>query len=80
MTALSSACQCEIRYSCPTQALDMDNRVSFRLDAELARRLRAEAKQRKTTMTAIVKEAIRKEWERLNKQLPAPELGPKPKH
>jgi len=58
----------------------MDNRISFRLDDEAARRLRAEAKQRKTTMTAIIKEAIREEWERLNNQLPAPALSLKPSH
>ncbi|MGO8816603.1 MAG: ribbon-helix-helix protein, CopG family [Terriglobia bacterium] len=46
----------------------MDNRVSFRVDEETARRLHAEARQRKTTMTAIIKEAIREEWERLPKQ------------
>ena len=80
MTALSSACQCEIRYSCPTQALDMDNRVSFRLDAETARDLRAEARRRKTTMTAIIKEAIREEWKRLSKQSAAAKLSGESKH
>jgi len=47
----------------------MDNRVSFRGDAEAALNLHAEARRRKTTMTAVIKEAIRKEWERVSPHL-----------
>ena len=58
----------------------MEKRISFRLDSELAQKLRAEARQRKTTMTAIIKEAIRREWNRLQKEPSVPKVGPKPKH
>jgi hypothetical protein len=50
----------------------MDNRVSYRVDAEAARNLHAEARRRKTTMTAVIKEAIRKEWERVSPHLLVP--------
>jgi hypothetical protein len=53
----------------------MDKRISFRLDAELDRYLRETARQRKTTMTAILKEAIREKWKRLPKQPAAPGLS-----
>jgi predicted transcriptional regulator len=58
----------------------MDKRVSFRLDTETALRLRTEARQRKTTMTAIIKEAIREEWKRLSKQSAAAKLSGESKH
>jgi len=58
----------------------MEKRISFRLDAELAQKLRAEARERKTTMTAIIKEAIRKEWNRFQNEPIAPRGGVKPKH
>ena len=58
----------------------MDNRISFRVDEETARRLRGEAKQRKTTMTAILKEAIREQWKRFCQQPVGPKLSAKPKH
>jgi len=43
----------------------MGMRISFRLDDESARRLRAEARERNTTMTAIIKEAFHKHYERV---------------
>jgi hypothetical protein len=58
----------------------MDNRVSFRLGEETARQHRAEARQRNTTMTAIIKEAIRKEWKRLPKQPVDLRANVKPNH
>jgi predicted transcriptional regulator len=58
----------------------MDNRVSFRVDEETARRLRAEARQRKTTMTAILKEAIREQWKRVCPQPAAHTVSAKSKH
>ena len=53
----------------------MGKRISFRLDAEGERKLRAMAGRRKTTMTAIIKEAIRESWKRLPKQPTAPGLS-----
>ncbi len=58
----------------------MDNRISFRVDDEIARRLHAEARQRKTTMTAIIKEAIREEWGRVRQQPAGAKVSAKPKH
>jgi predicted transcriptional regulator len=42
----------------------MGKRISFRLDAEDEKKLRTMAKQRNTTMTAILKEAIREAGKR----------------
>jgi len=64
----------------PHRPLDMDKRISVRLDAKAARNLRATAGQRKTTKTAIIKEALREAGKRLPKQPAAPRLGAKPKH
>lgn len=50
----------------------MGKRISFRLDGEAERNLRAMANQRKTTMTSIIKEAIREEWKRFPKHPSAP--------
>jgi hypothetical protein len=46
----------------------MSKRISFRLDAEDERKLRAMAKQGNTTMRAILKEAIREAGKRLPKE------------
>jgi hypothetical protein len=53
----------------------MGKRISFRLDAEAERNLRAMARQRNTTMTAIIKEAIREAWKRVPKQAVGPGLS-----
>ena len=58
----------------------MAKRISFRLDAEAERNLRTMAKQRKTTMTAIIKEAIREAWKRPPQQPATGRLSAKPEH
>ena len=52
----------------------MDNRVSFRLDAETARILRILARQGETTKTAVIKEALREAW----KSVPSKPVIPRP--
>ena len=58
----------------------MAKRISFRLDAEAERNLHTMAKQRKTTMTAIIKEAIREAWKCPPQQPATVRLSAKPKH
>jgi predicted transcriptional regulator len=43
----------------------MQERISFRLDDADSQKLRKMARDRKTTMTAIVKEALRDQWKRV---------------